>query len=48
VVGVPVVLGAKGVERIVEVKLTDDEQAALLTSSESVRGLVETMRNAAS
>jgi malate dehydrogenase len=48
VVGVPVVLGAKGVERIVEVKLTDDEQAALLASSESVRGLVQTMRNAAS
>ncbi|HEX7592227.1 MAG TPA: malate dehydrogenase, partial [Candidatus Limnocylindrales bacterium] len=48
VVGVPVVLGAKGAERIVEVKLTDDEQAALLASSESVRELVQTMRNAAS
>ena len=46
VVGVPIVLGAKGVERIIEVTLTDDEQAALLTSSESVRSLVETMKTA--
>jgi len=46
VVGVPVVLGASGVERIIEVKLTDAEQTALRTSSESVRSLVETMRNA--
>jgi hypothetical protein len=30
-------------ERIIEVSLTVDEQAALLTSSESVRGLVDTM-----
>jgi malate dehydrogenase len=43
VVGVPTVLGASGLERIIEVKLTPDEQAALLTSSESVRGLVDTM-----
>jgi malate dehydrogenase len=43
VVGVPVVLGLFGMERIIEVSLTVDEQAALLTSSESVRGLVDTM-----
>jgi malate dehydrogenase len=46
VVGIPVVLGAKGVERIIEVNLTDAEQTALLTSAESVRGLVETMKKA--
>jgi malate dehydrogenase len=46
VVGVPVVLGAGGVERIIEVKLTDDEQAALLKSAASVRDLVETMKRA--
>jgi malate dehydrogenase len=44
---VPIVLGASGVERIIEVKLTDQEKAALKTSSESVRGLVETMGRAA-
>jgi malate dehydrogenase len=46
VVGVPVVLGAAGVERIIEVTLTDDEQAALLKSAVSVRDLVETMKRA--
>src|ERR1035437_216127 len=43
VVGVPTVLGASGLERIIEVQLTPDEQEALLTSSESVRSLVDTM-----
>jgi malate dehydrogenase len=47
VVGVPIVLGAAGVEKIIEVKLTDDEQAALLTSAGSVRGLLDTMKHAA-
>jgi malate dehydrogenase len=47
VVGVPIVLGATGVEKIIEVKLTDDEQAALLTSAGSVRGLRDTMKHAA-
>jgi malate dehydrogenase len=44
VVGVPVVLGAAGVERIIEVALTADEQKALETSSLSVESLVDTMR----
>jgi malate dehydrogenase len=44
VVGVPVVLGAAGVERIIQIALTADEQAAQLTSAESVRGLVDTMK----
>src|ERR1051326_4464246 len=39
-VGVPVKLGAKGVEQIVEIKLTSDEKAALQKSSASVRELV--------
>ncbi len=46
VVGVPIVLGASGVERIIEVALTEDEQAALQTSAGSVRGLIETMQAA--
>ena len=46
VVGVPIVLGASGVERIIEVALTSDEQTALQHSAGSVRGLVETMKTA--
>src|SRR6202161_233768 len=37
-VGVPVVIGDKGVERIVELELTSDERGALLKSSDSVKG----------
>ena len=46
VVGVPLVLGASGVERVIEVALTPEEKAALMTSAGSVRGLVDTMHNA--
>jgi malate dehydrogenase len=35
--GVPVVLGEGGVERIIEFKLTDDEQAAMAVSEAAVR-----------
>lgn len=35
--GVPVVLGAKGMEKIIELKLTQEEAAAFKTSSEAVR-----------
>jgi malate dehydrogenase len=38
--GVPVKLGAGGVEEIVELELTDDEQAALATSADAVREVV--------
>ncbi len=48
VVGVPVVLGAHGVERIIEIKLTADEQAALNASAASVKDLVDTMKAAVS
>ena len=39
-VGVPVVIGAGGVERIVEINLNADEQAMFDSSVESVKGLV--------
>jgi malate dehydrogenase len=40
-VGVPVVLGAKGVERIVEVELNGAEKAMFEKSATAVRGLVD-------
>jgi malate dehydrogenase len=39
-VGVPVKLGARGVEQIIEIKLTAEEKAALDKSEASVRELV--------
>lgn len=42
-VGVPVILGAGGVERIIEIDLTDSERAAFRKSVEAVKALVETM-----
>jgi malate dehydrogenase len=44
-VGVPVKLGASGVEEIIEIKLTDEEQRALDKSASSVKELIEIMRN---
>ena len=35
--GVPCILGSRGVERIVELELTADDQAALAKSAEEVR-----------
>ena len=46
-VGVPVKLGANGIEQIIEIKLTQDEQAALNRSADSVRELVEVMHRSA-
>ena len=46
-VGVPVKLGAKGIEEIIQIKLTEEEQAALNKSAGSVRELLEVMRNSA-
>jgi malate dehydrogenase len=40
-VGVPVVIGEKGVERVVELELTTPERAMFDKSVESVRGLIE-------
>jgi malate dehydrogenase len=44
-VGVPVVIGAKGVERIVELSLNTDEQKMLDASVASVRGLMDALVN---
>ena len=38
-VGVPVKLGAKGIEQIIQIKLTADEQAALNKSADAVKEL---------
>ena len=43
-VGVPVVIGAGGVERIVEVQFTPDEQAAFDKSCGAVRELIEAFK----
>jgi malate dehydrogenase len=40
-VGLPVVIGDKGVERVVELNLTDAEKAGLNKSADAVRGLIE-------
>jgi malate dehydrogenase len=39
-VGLPCVIGEKGVERIVELELTDAEKAALNKSADAVKGLI--------
>ena len=43
-VGVPVVIGAKGVERIVEVQFTPEEKAAFDKSCDAVKKLIEDFR----
>lgn len=42
-VGVPVILGSKGVEKIVELKLTESEKADFAKSVDAVKGLVASM-----
>jgi len=42
-VGVPVILGARGVERIIELQLTDGERAALQKSIDAVKNVVAAM-----
>ena len=44
-VGVPVKLGAGGLEQIIEISLTEDERAALNKSADTVRELLEVMHN---
>ncbi len=43
-VGVPVVFGKNGVEKIVEIDLTAEEHKAFLSSAEAVRGLVDAVK----
>lgn len=40
-IGVPVVIGAEGLERVVEIKLSDDEKKALDASAKAVQELIE-------
>jgi malate dehydrogenase len=42
-VGVPVILGASGVEKIIELKLTSEEQTAFQKSIQAVKELIATM-----
>ena len=43
-IGVPVKLGSNGVEEIIQITLTEQEQAALNNSAEAVRELVEILK----
>jgi len=43
VVGVPAKLGAQGIEQVIQLKLTDEEQAALSKSADAVKGLLPVM-----
>jgi malate dehydrogenase len=43
--GVPVVLGAGGVEKIIELPLNDDEKALLDASAKAVRNTLETLKS---
>jgi malate dehydrogenase len=44
-VGVPVVIGANGIEKIVEIKFNADEKAMFQTSVNAVKGLVDACKN---
>jgi malate dehydrogenase len=44
-IGVPVILGKNGVERIIELTLTDDERKQLLASADAVRKGVEELNS---
>ncbi len=46
-IGVPVKLGANGIEDIIQIKLTDSENAALQKSADAVTGLVEDLKKLA-
>jgi malate dehydrogenase len=46
-VGVPVVIGAKGVERIVEIELNGGERTMFEKSAASVQGLVDACKKIA-
>ncbi len=42
-IGVPVILGKNGIEQILEINLTDEEQSQLKHSADAVQGLVDDM-----
>jgi malate dehydrogenase len=43
-VGVPCKLGARGIEQIIEIKLTEEEKAALKKSAAAVKELVDIVK----
>ena len=43
-VGVPCKLGARGLEKVIEIKLTADEDAAFKKSAAAVKELVEVIK----
>ena len=43
----PVKLGRNGLEQIIEIKLTDDESAALKKSADAVKELVDKLKTGA-
>ncbi len=43
--GVPVVLGKNGIEKIIELQLNDDEKALLAESAEAVKGVMDVLDN---
>ena len=43
--GVPVVLGKNGIEKIIEVKLDKEEQEQLATSAKAVRSVMDVLDN---
>ena len=43
-IGVPVKLGSNGIEEVIQITLTDEEQAALNKSADAVRELVEAIK----
>lgn len=46
-IGVPVKLGADGIEQVIEISLTDEEKVALKKSADSVQELKETLKKVA-
>jgi malate dehydrogenase len=46
-IGVPVVIGGNGVEKIVELSLTDEEKAMMKKSADSVQGVVDVVKKSA-
>ena len=44
-IGVPVILGKNGIEKIVELDLNEDEKAKFAASAQSVRGNVDALKS---
>jgi len=43
-VGVPVIIGSKGIEKVIEVKLSSDEKKMFKNSSSSVKKLIDVVK----